>query len=258
MNEIQIINTVITALLAVLGACISSFVNVTALRHVKKESFITGRSRCPVCDTTLRWYELIPVISWLIQLGRCRTCKERISPRYLLVELAGALVSALCYLRFGFTWMTPLSMCLILILLAITLNDLSTKEIPDGLLIALIPFVILAFFLQRDISLLERGIGLLSVSLPMLILALVISGAFGGGDIKLMFICGFLLGWKNTLLAFFIAVLLGGGFAIYLIAHRKRRRNEPMVFGPALCVGVTVALLYGTEIVDWYLGFFMY
>jgi len=258
MNEIQIINIATTALLAVFGACIGSFVNVTALRRLKSESFITGRSHCPSCGHTLKWYELIPIISWLVQLGRCRACKEPVSPRYLLVELMAALVSALCFIKFSFTWMTPLALCVSLILLAIALNDLSTREVPNGLVIALIPFAILTVFLQPETPLLARGIGFVSVSLPMLILALVISGAFGGGDIKLMAVCGFMLGWQNTLLAFFIAVLFGGGYAIYLIASKKRKRDEHMVFGPALCTGVATALLFGTDIVNWYLRFFLY
>jgi len=257
MNEILLINIITTALCAILGACISSFVNVTALRRVKGESFIAGRSHCPSCGATLRWFELIPIISWLVQLGRCRACKEPISPRYLIAEIIGALASALCYVRFGFTWMTPFAVCVVFILLAIALHDLSSKEIPNGLVIALIPFALLSFFLQGEIELLARGIGFVSVSLPMLLLALVVSDAFGGGDIKLMAVCGFMLGWINTLLAFFIAVLLGGGFAIYLIVSRQRKRNGPMVFGPALCVGVTVALLFGTDIVNWYLRFFL-
>ena len=95
-----------------------------------------------------------------------------------------------------------------------------------------------------------------SVALPMLLLSLFIPGAFGGGDIKLMAVCGFLLGWQLTLIAFFIALLLGGGIAIYLLLSGKRNRGEHMVFGPALCIGVALSLYFGKEILDYYLGFF--
>jgi len=91
----------------------------------------------------------------------------------------------------------------------------------------------------------------------MLLLTLVIPGAFGGGDIKLIAVCGFLLGWQQTLLAFFIALLLGGSYAIYLMLSGKRKRGEHMVFGPAICVGIAVSIYFGRIILDFYLQFFM-
>ena len=152
--------------------------------------------------------------------------------------------------------MMPICFVVMLILLAIAVIDLKTREIPDKLIIALIPFAIAAIWAQPEISLLSRLIGFFAVSLPMLLLALAIKGAFGGGDIKLMAVCGFLLGWQNTVFAFFIALLLGGGFAMYLILSGKRSRKDQMVFGPALCIGIVFALLFGEKIIAWYMALF--
>jgi leader peptidase (prepilin peptidase)/N-methyltransferase len=247
---------VILVSLIALGACFGSFINAAALRYVKKESFVKGRSKCPYCNETLRWFELLPVVSYLALRGRCRNCSAVLSPRYLLAEVIFALLAALCYVQFGFTWMMPLAFCVCAVLLAIALIDTDTMEIPDGLVAALIPLAAAAAWAWPEITLLQRGIGLAAVSLPMLLLALVISGAFGGGDIKLMAVCGFLLGWQLTLLAFFIAVLGGGTVAAVLMARKKKGRGAHIAFGPYLCAGVAAAMLYGGEIVSLYLGMF--
>ena len=253
MEPIEII---ILTLFIASGACFGSFINAAALRYAKKESFVKGRSKCPHCGKTLQWVELIPVLSWLFLLGRCRGCKARISLRYPLAEIACALPAALCFLRFGFTWMTPLAFAVCALLLAISLIDAATMEIPNGLVIALIPLAIAAIWARPDVTLLQRGIGFAAVSLPMLLLALLITDAFGGGDIKLMAVCGFLLGWQNTLLAFLIGLIGGGGYGIALIISGKRGKHKHMAFGPYLSFGVAAAMLYGDEIISVYLGLY--
>jgi leader peptidase (prepilin peptidase)/N-methyltransferase len=244
------------SLFIVLGACFGSFINAAAFRAANKESVAKGRSKCPHCQKTLTWVELIPLLSYLALRGRCRGCKTPVSPRYLLVEVIFALASALCYIRFGFSWMTLIAYGVLLILLAIALIDMQTMEIPDGLIIALIPFAAAAAWFYPGISLLQRGIGLPAVALPMLILALVIAGGFGGGDIKLMAVCGFLLGWQNILFAFFLAVMVGGSYALVLLAGKKKKKGEHIAFGPYLCAGVATAMLYGERIIAAYLGLF--
>ena len=247
----------ITILLALLGACAASFINAASLRQVAGESFIKGRSRCPHCGKDLAWYELIPVVSWLLVKGKCRKCHKRISPRYLLVELFGATISAVVFIRFGLSFMTPLSIGVIYILLAITLIDQSTMEIPNGLIIALVPLAAAAFFVQTEITITERLIGIFVLSLPMFILAFAIGGAFGGGDIKLMAACGFLLGWQGTVLAFFLGVVTAGAVAISMIFRKKVKKGAQMPFGPHLCFGITASLLFGQELISWYMGFFV-
>lgn len=177
--------------------------------------------------------------------------------RTVLTYILGALIYAisflLCFLVLGFTGMTVVSVLTTGILITISLIDLNTTTIPNWLVIALIPLSLSTIWLQPDIYLWSRILGFFAISLPMLLATLALSGAFGGGDIKLMAVCGFLLGWQNILVAFFIASIIGGGFAMYLMVTGKKKRGEHMVFGPALAVGVFVALLFGAEVLGWYL-----
>lgn len=244
--------------LILFGACIGSFINVVVYRLPKGNFLSEARSYCPACRKQLRWFDLIPVVSWLLLKGRCRYCNARISPRYPLVEAACALLAVLCFARFGLELRTVLSFGVSVILLAVALIDLDTMEIPNQLVLALIPFAACAMLGWRDISFAERAIGFITVSLPMLLLTLAIREAFGGGDIKLMAVCGFLLGWRNTLLAFFVAILTGGGYASFLLLSGKSKRGEHIAFGPYLCFGVAVALFWGAEIIHWYWNLFTY
>jgi len=248
---------VIYIFIALVGACIGSFLNVVISRLPEKGAFMSdSRSKCPECGHTIRAYDLIPIISWLILLGRCRDCKARISPRYPLVEASGVFFVLVSLFKFGLAWQALIVYGVTMILIAVALIDLDTTEIPDSLIIALIPFAIASIWLLPGITWLSHLIGLVTIALPMLLLALVIPGAFGGGDIKLMAVCGLLLGWQLTLLAFFIALVLGGGVAIYLMASGKRKRGEHMVFGPALCAGVIATLFFGKEILVFYTSMF--
>lgn len=99
-------------------------------------------------------------------------------------------------------------------------------------------------------------LGCVIISVPMFVLSMIVSGAFGGGDIKLTFAWGFFLGWRLSVLAFFLAVLIGGGYAVYLLAAGKKERKEHFAFGPFLCIGAMIATLWGETLIQWYLGLF--
>lgn len=244
---------------AIFGACIGSFINVVISRLPEKGAFFRNtRSCCPDCGKTIRIYDLFPIVSYLILLGKCRDCKARISPRYPLVETAGALFAMLCIYIFSLTLMALMVYITIMVLLAVSVIDLGTREIPNPLVIALVPPAIASIWLMPDVTLLSHAIGFLSIALPMLLLSLIIKGAFGGGDIKLMAVCGFLLGWQLTLLAFFIALLTGGSVAAFLLITKRRKRKHHMVFGPALCVGITTSLFWGANLINWYLSLFWF
>jgi len=244
---------------AVVGSLFGSFLNVVIARlPIKGKFFSESRSKCPACGHTIRWYDLFPVFSWILLLGRCRDCKARISVRYPLVELAGAFLAVASLWHFGLEPVTFLVYAVTMVLLAVALIDFDTSEIPDSLIIILIPLALLSIWLFPNVTLLSHAIGLVSIALPMLLLSLAIPGAFGGGDIKLMAVCGFLLGWQLSLIAFFIALLIGGSIACYLMLSGKRKRGEHMVFGPALCIGIAVSIYFGKDILDLYLSMFVF
>jgi leader peptidase (prepilin peptidase)/N-methyltransferase len=250
----------ISVWLALFGLCVGSFLNVIIYRLPKKIFFGKSRSCCPACGEQLKPRDLIPVLSYIFLKGRCRWCGMDISPRYPIVEAFCSILAVLCFLRFGVDdWLKALiTFGAAVILTAVFVIDFETMEIPDALIISLIPFAAGAVWAWTDVAVWERAVGFFIISLPMFILAFLITDAFGGGDIKLMAVCGFMLGWKNTLLAFFVGLTLGGGYAIYLLLSRKSKRGALIAFGPYLCTGICLAMFYGAEIIEAYLDFFMF
>lgn len=239
-----------------LGICIASFINVVIWRVPQGLSVAKGRSYCPTCNHQLAWYDLFPVLSYILLKGKCRYCSAKIPYRDTLVEIVGGIIAIICFHHFMFTWDTLIVFSIFMILLAITIIDFDTMTIPNGLIIALIIPVGMMTVLHQDISLLTRIIGFFIISLPMYLLMMIIPDCFGGGDLKLIAVCGFLLGWQNTLLAGFISVILGGIYAIYLLMSGKAKKGAHIAFGPYLAIGIAIALLYGNEIIKFYLSLF--
>lgn len=221
-----------------LGAALFSFMNVVAWRLPRNMDPLKGRSICPRCGRTLDAPDLVPVFSWLFLRGRCRHCGAHIPARYLLVEvLGGVLALAVCG-----------------ILLSIALIDAETQTIPDRLNFALAVCGVAGTALSPAGW---RGhiIGAVCVSVPMFLLCLAIDGAFGGGDIKLMAAAGLFLGWQNTLLAMFFGILGGGVYGMYLLAAKKADKKDHFAFGPFLCAGIVLAMLFGEPVLGWYCQF---
>ena len=151
--------------------------------------------------------------------------------------------------------LTMLLYCVVLgLLVAISLADAKTMEIPNWLCIALLACGVVAAFIIPEVTLVSRFIGLVCVSVPLLIISLIAPGSFGGGDVKLMAAAGLLLGWQNTLLAACIGILIGAAYGIYLLAAKKKGAKEHFPFAPALCTGIACALLFGSQLIGWYLG----
>ena len=244
--------------LVIVGACIGSFINVVISRLPIKGAFLASkRSRCLKCDEPIKLYDLIPIVSWAILRGCCRKCHSKIPVRYPLVEFSCSIIAVASFVRFGVELATILVFGVTVILLAISIIDLQTTEIPNSLVVIIAVFAIVAIWIFPNVTLLDSAIGFVIISVPLLIISLIISGAFGGGDIKLMAVCGFLLGWQATLLSFFIALLFGGVYAVFLIVSGKRKKSEHMVFGPAICIGVTISLFFGNDIISSYLQLFV-
>lgn len=241
----------------IVGCCIASFINVIIYRLPNHMSAIKGRSFCTNCHQTLKGYDMIPVLSWFILKGRCRYCNSHISFRYPLIEALGGILAILCFHQYQLSWMTLLAFSISMLFLAITMIDLDTMTIPNELVIMVGIVAILSFFVQPQISLISRIIGMICISIPMFLLTIIIPDSFGGGDIKLVFASGFLLGWQNMLLAFFIAIMIAGVYACYVLLTKQKDRKGHIAFGPYLCLGMFIALLQGTNIIHWYLSLFM-
>ncbi len=245
----------ITVIFAVFGLVIGSFLNVCIYRMPKNISVAKGRSYCPKCDETLSPLELVPVLSFLALRGRCRHCKAKISPRYAAVELLTAILFALC----GY-FIAPYSIVFaavyaifFAILIVITFIDLDTMEVPDRLHICIAILALACMYFRVD-EFWYYLLGAVIVSIPMLIIA-IITGGFGGADIKLMAAAGLLLGAKSIVVSFLAAILIMGSIGVVLIIRKiifKREYNKKMPFCPALTFGCVTGTFLGDIISGWY------
>ncbi|HAN21663.1 MAG TPA: prepilin peptidase [Clostridiales bacterium] len=238
------------------GVIIGSFLNVIIYRVPKEIPFWQGRSYCVSCGKTIKPYDLIPIISFFILRGRCRNCNNKFSRRYPLVEIITGLIALVLYWNFGISVVSFIYFTVSAILVAISFIDFDTMTIPNGLIITLVIPAMAAVFFVEQTEILSRVIGFLAISLPMFLLTFLIPDCFGGGDIKLIAVCGFILGWQNILLAAFIALILGGTYGVILILKNKNNRKIHIAFGQYICIGVFVAMLYGNIIIDSYLKIF--
>lgn len=152
----------------------------------------------------------------------------------------------------GFGLLTVNAWLVGMILIIIAVTDVETLRIPNRMTAALLIPVLLSCAAEPELTPLNRVLGGLAVSLPMGIMVLAIPQSFGGGDIKLMAVCGLLLGTPRILAAAFLAVVTGGGYAIWLLVKRRAGRGDHFAFGPFLAAGVMAALLYGTDLLSWY------
>lgn len=234
------------------GIVIGSFLNVCIYRLPQKENIAKVRSHCMNCGYQLRWYDLVPVFSYLCLRGRCRKCKEKISIQYPVIEALNGVLYCIIFAEYGFSIETLLYALLFSALITLSVIDFRTYEIPLG-----INIFILALGLVRVVTdytnWLGYAIGLFCVSGFLYLIYLVTKGrGIGGGDIKLMAVCGLLLGWKLVILSFVLGCIIGS--VIHLIRMKVSGEGHVLAMGPYLAVGVMISTLYGERLIQWYLS----
>lgn len=244
------------------GLIIGSFLNVCIYRIPKKFSIVFPPSSCPLCNQKIKPIDNIPLISYIILLGRCRYCKTRISIRYPFVELINAILFVIVIYRYGLNMDGIFYMALISTLIVITFIDIDHMIIPD---VISLPWIVIALIagmtfmpdpLIYDSNLGVKGaiIGFFAGGGLFLFISIISRGGMGGGDIKLMALFGACLGWKAALLITFIGSLLGSIYGITLMIFKGKGRKTKVPFGPFLAVGAVICILYGRELLEMYLG----
>lgn len=251
MKEYEVL---IYMLVVLYGLVVGSFLNVCIYRIPKKESIVVVPSHCMSCGYHLKWYDLVPVFSWLFLRGKCRKCGEKISAQYPVIEAANGLLWLLVIVRCGLTVEGVLYCLLASALLVLSVIDFRTYEIPFGInvFITLLGAVRLGTD-YRQWYLYVIGFFLVS---GLFYIAFLVTGGngIGGGDIKLMAAAGLLLGgWK-----IFLAMILGSLFAVLIHPVRMKLSKEGhrLAFGPYLSAGILFSALFGQPLIDWYLQMF--
>ncbi len=185
--------------------------------------------------------------------------KAEYKTRFFITAIIGAVLGALVGFFFGLSVETIIYFIFFGVLTVIAFIDMDTMEIPPSLNLIILGLGIISLILnligvqKSDVSIIDRLIGAVCVSGFLLIVTILVKGAFGGGDIKLMAAAGVLLGWKGVLTGFLIGLFIGAAIGIVLIARRKKGGKEHMPFGPSLCIGLVLAVLFGQQLVNWYI-----
>lgn len=236
----------------IFGITIGSFLNVCIYRIPLHQSIVTVSSHCMTCGRKLKWYDMVPVFSWLLLGGKCRSCKSKISFQYPVIEsLNGILYVVICLVN-GMNLFSLIYCLMTSALLTLSLIDWRTYEIPPGINGFLFILGVAAAVLDRG-NLLSHLAGMVCVSGFLGILYLISRGrAIGGGDIKLMFACGLILGWKQIILAFLLGCIIGS--VIHLIRIRVQGEGHVLAMGPYLSAGIFLAALWGNAWISWYIS----
>lgn len=245
----------------VFGAVFGSFFGCLAYRICKGEAIVKGRSHCEICGHVLGFFDLIPIVSYLVRRGHCKYCGKKISPICLWGEVILAILFVLCTLKFDNTLYLILVLFFVSILYIITLTDLQDCIIPNRCIAAAVLVRVLYFLITKEgnfrqfLWLLTEG---LFVSVPVLLLVLFVEAilrkeAFGGGDIKLLFVLGLYLGLVKCLLMLLVACVLSIIGRMLAIKKSGVKGSVVFPFGPYLATGSVVALLFGDSIMSWHL-----
>lgn len=251
-------------LLFILGTLIGSFLCVCITRLPLGLSIVQPPSSCSACGTRIGTVDLVPILSYLWLRGKCRSCKSRIPALYPAVEALNGAAYLLLYLNFSLSPVLPVYMILLSLLIVAAFTDITHMIIPNGLVIAGFVLGATQLAIAAFTGLLEPWhsyvIGLIAGALPLLLISVVglllfKKEAIGGGDIKLMAFCGFVLGWKLILPAYLIGITAGALVSIVLLAAGRKKRGDLIPLGAYLALGVIFSIFFGHALIDWYLGY---
>ncbi len=253
-------NVIISSVMFFIGSMIGSFLNVCIVRLPLEKSVVFPGSHCTSCQASVKWFDNVPLISWLLLRGKCRQCGAKISFRYWLVELLTGLIFLGFYQYYGLQWLLLPYLVMVSGFIVATFVDFEYRIIPDEVSIGgIIAGVVLSLFVPQmhgvTSPFLGVGLSLLGVLIgggSIYVMGMIGDFIFkketmGGGDVKLLGMIGAFLGWKLAILTFFIAPFFG---AIYGIIEKIRTKDSMIAYGPFIIMGALVSLFWGYPIID--------
>ncbi|MBS3919027.1 MAG: prepilin peptidase [Deltaproteobacteria bacterium] len=248
----------LTLISIIFGLMIGSFLNVCIHRLPKEESIVKPGSHCPKCQTPIRYYDNIPVLSYLILGGKCRYCQVSISIQYPIVEAITALSSFFLFITFGVSLSFIYYFSFVAALIAITVIDLYHQIIPDVISLPGIVIGLLGSLVIPQITFWSSLIGVLSGGGSLFLVATVYQWLFkregmGGGDVKLLAMIGAFLGWKAVILTILLSSFIGSIIGITVMLIKGKDFKYAIPFGPFLALGAVISLFFGENLISWYL-----
>lgn len=244
-----------TIFIFLFGLIFGSFYNVVGLRVPQKESIVHPPSHCPKCQRRLTVLDLVPVLSYVFLGGKCRSCGNKISWVYPFIELMTGVLFAFAYWRLGWGIELIVAFFFISLLVIIVVSDLAYMLIPDKVLIFFLPLLAIGRVLSPLTPWWDSLVGAVVGFGILYIIAVLSNGGMGGGDIKLFFLIGLVLGTIDTLLTLFLAAVIGMIVGITVLSKNKQGRKTPIPFGPSIALAAVIVYFYGDLLINWYLGF---
>lgn len=246
------------AMFFILGAILGSFFNVCIWRIPRKESIVKPPSHCPSCDNLIKWYDNIPIISYIFLAGKCRKCREKISIRYPAVEFLTGILFSLSFLIYGYQMYILFVFVFISFMIIMSFIDIDHYLLPDRFTLTLIPLGILSILVRKDFNLQDSLLGIL---VGGGIIFLFSAGYYlfkkkigmGGGDIKLMAGVGAFVGPKLALFTILLATILALIAAVPFLVTKKKGLDAMLPFGPFLALAGILCLFWGDIIFDWWM-----
>jgi leader peptidase (prepilin peptidase)/N-methyltransferase len=246
----------------ILGLAVGSFLNVCIYRIPLKKSILFPSSFCPKCRNKIKFYDNVPLLSYILLRGKCRYCHQKISLIYPAVEFLSGLIFLLLFFKYGLSWDFVSGVFLFSNLIVIFLIDLKYQIIPD---VITLPGIIVGLgfsILTKSPPFFESFLGFLVGGGVLYLIAMIGDKVFkkesmGGGDIKLAAMLGTFLGWQRVLLVFFLGSLLGAIVGILsLILSKKIRERRLIPFGPFLAIATLLTIFLGNQLIDLYVRLF--
>lgn len=249
-------------LIFIYGLIIGSFLNVCIYRIPRKESIIFPASHCTVCNNKIKWYDNLPVFSYIKLKGKCSYCNEKIVIQYPIIELLNGTLYLLLFYKFNLSINFIFYALISSTLIVVTIIDLKEMIIPDELVIVVLILSALHkitnYYVSKiPINLFDSLGGLILSGCFFLLIVILSQGGMGGGDVSLIGSIGFVLGVRLITLNILLSFILGGVLSMFLLGTKIKSRKDPIPFGPFIVLGFILTLFWGEVLIDWYLNMFL-
>jgi leader peptidase (prepilin peptidase)/N-methyltransferase len=241
----------------IFGICIGSFLNVCIYRLPESKSIVHPRSACPDCGALIRFYDNIPIFSYIALRAKCRQCGAPISLRYPVIEFISGIFAVGVFLKFGISVEALIYYIFIAALLVITFIDIDHQIIPDVISLPGIPIFFAASFALPNMTFVDSILGILIGGGSLYLVAwlyhlITRKEGMGGGDIKLLAMMGAIIGWKGVLFTIFTASAVGTLAGLVVILKSGKTMKLKIPFGPFLAIGAIAFIFFGPQLIAWY------